>query len=87
MGKWGGLWIAAMLLAAPAVAHEKRADKCGCHHQYGLRHCHPKKKTDHCEAPVKATERARQQSAVDHGHDHDEDRAEPFEAPPRKVQL
>lgn len=44
----------ASLWGAKASAHEKRADPCGCHHQYGLRHCHEKKKTDHCEAPVKS---------------------------------
>lgn len=32
---------------------KKRVDACGCHHVYGLRHCHPARKTDHCEAPVK----------------------------------
>ncbi len=31
----------------------KRVDACGCHHVYGVRHCHPNRKTSHCEAPVK----------------------------------
>ena len=41
-----------LLVAAPALAHHARTDKCGCHNQYGLRHCHPSKKTKRCEAPV-----------------------------------
>jgi hypothetical protein len=46
--------LAALVLvfAAPAFGHERVADKCGCHSQFGLRHCHPKKKTRTCEAPV-----------------------------------
>lgn len=54
MGKLWGLFLGAALLAAPATAraHQKRTDRCGCHHQYGLRHCHPNKKTQSCEAPV-----------------------------------
>lgn len=39
----------------PSVCAKKRVDPCGCHHVYGLRHCHPNRKSDHCEAPVKAT--------------------------------
>jgi hypothetical protein len=49
-------WIlltALVATALPAQAHEKVADKCGCHSQYGLRHCHPRKKSRACEAPVK----------------------------------
>ncbi|MCI0572698.1 MAG: hypothetical protein L0Y66_18240 [Myxococcaceae bacterium] len=33
---------------------KKRTDACGCHHHFGLRHCHPKLKTPRCEAPVRA---------------------------------
>ncbi len=33
----------------------KRTDACGCHHYYGLRHCHPKLKTERCERPVNYT--------------------------------
>ncbi|HYV49607.1 MAG TPA: hypothetical protein VFA20_32330 [Myxococcaceae bacterium] len=52
---WGLLLGAGLLVAAPARAHdEKRTDKCGCHHQYGLRHCHPNKATPYCEAPASA---------------------------------
>lgn len=41
------------LAATPALAHkEKRTDPCGCHHQWGLRHCHPQKKSPKCEAPA-----------------------------------
>lgn len=39
----------------PSVCAKKRVDACGCHHVYGVRHCHPNRKSDHCEAPVKAT--------------------------------
>jgi hypothetical protein len=47
-------WVLALLvLAGPALGHEKRTDRCGCHHQYGLRHCHPDKKSKKCEAPAK----------------------------------
>jgi hypothetical protein len=50
-----GLGIALCLLSASVVAHnEKRTDPCGCHHQWGLRHCHLKKKTPRCEAPARA---------------------------------
>ena len=38
----------------PSVCAKKRVDACGCHHVYGIRHCHPNRKSDHCEAPVKA---------------------------------
>jgi hypothetical protein len=67
-------WVA---LAAPVQAEEssspplrptsdgscskKRTDACGCHHHFGLRHCHPKRKTPRCEAPVRADVAAREQ--------------------------
>jgi len=52
---WGFLLGAGLLVAAPAWAHDtKRTDKCGCHHQYGLRHCHPNKETPFCESPASA---------------------------------
>lgn len=38
----------------PSVCAKKRVDPCGCHHVYGIRHCHPNRKGEHCEAPVKA---------------------------------
>jgi len=61
----GGLFLAMALHAAPtvptanqvlnpAVCEKKRVDPCGCHHVYGIRHCHPNRKGAHCEAPVKA---------------------------------
>jgi hypothetical protein len=37
-----------------ASCAKKRTDACGCHHFYGLRHCHPKLKTPRCESPAKA---------------------------------
>lgn len=54
-----GTQVAAGELAAPthspaSVCKKKRVDPCGCHHVYGVRHCHPTRKTDHCEAPVRA---------------------------------
>jgi hypothetical protein len=52
-----GLALAGLAVAGPAAAHDKRTDRCGCHHQYGLRHCHPNKKTSACEAPARAEPR------------------------------
>ncbi|HYO66825.1 MAG TPA: hypothetical protein VEU33_12135, partial [Archangium sp.] len=39
---------------------KKRVDACGCHHVYGVRHCHPKRKSEHCEAMVQASEPSEQ---------------------------
>jgi len=61
-GAWAWVWglmLGAGLLATPAWGHDHRTDRCGCHHQYGLRHCHPTKKTTNCEAPAKAEAPAR----------------------------
>ena len=38
----------------PTTCSKKRVDACGCHHVYGVRHCHPKRKSEHCEAMVQA---------------------------------
>jgi hypothetical protein len=46
----------------PSVCAKKRVDACGCHHVYGIRHCHPNRKTNHCEAPVNATAPEKKQS-------------------------
>jgi len=65
MGFLGGVFLAVALQAVPAdtvagpvfnpsVCAKKRVDACGCHHVYGIRHCHPNRKGEHCEAPVKA---------------------------------
>jgi hypothetical protein len=43
-----------MQASSGSTCAQKRTDACGCHHHYGLRHCHPKKRTSRCEAPVKA---------------------------------
>jgi hypothetical protein len=51
------------LVSLPAVAHHKRVDPCGCHHQYGKRHCHPNLKSKRCEAPVKGTKKKAQAEA------------------------
>lgn len=69
MGILGALWVAVAVNAGPvevktapvfnpAVCAKKRVDACGCHHVYGVRHCHPKRKSDHCEAMVKAPDSA-----------------------------
>lgn len=74
MGRWRlwGLAVAGLVAIAPvALANgppleparnqacaKKRTDACGCHHYYGLRHCHPKLKTDRCERPVSYTRKA-----------------------------
>ncbi len=66
MGIVGSLLVAVALQTAPPVPQagqvfnpsacaKKRVDACGCHHVYGVRHCHPNRKGDHCEVPVKAT--------------------------------
>lgn len=54
MGKTAAaLALAVAMFAGPAFGHRsKRTDKCGCHHQYGLVHCHPNLKSNRCEAPV-----------------------------------
>ncbi|PTL76993.1 hypothetical protein [Vitiosangium sp. GDMCC 1.1324] len=40
----------------PATCSKKRVDACGCHHVYGVRHCHPKRRTDHCESVAQVNE-------------------------------
>lgn len=65
---WGAALAALLWMAPAALANgppleparnqacaKKRTDACGCHHYYGLRHCHPKLKTDRCERPVSHT--------------------------------
>lgn len=42
----------------PSVCSKKRVDACGCHHVYGVRHCHPKRKSEHCESMAQALEPA-----------------------------
>ncbi|AGC41415.1 hypothetical protein MYSTI_00056 [Myxococcus stipitatus DSM 14675] len=65
MGFLSGIFLAVALQAVPAdslagpvfnpsICAKKRVDACGCHHVYGIRHCHPNRKGEHCEAPVKA---------------------------------
>lgn len=38
----------------PGICAKKRVDACGCHHVYGIRHCHARRRSDHCEAVVQA---------------------------------
>jgi hypothetical protein len=47
----------------PSVCAKKRVDACGCHHVYGVRHCHPKRRSDHCEAMVQASEPEEREAA------------------------
>ncbi|MFY1826926.1 hypothetical protein ACN47A_13485 [Myxococcus fulvus] len=79
MGFLGGVFLAMALQAVPAdtvagpvfnpsICAKKRVDACGCHHVYGIRHCHPNRKGEHCEAPVKAQvseEKAEAQAVVE----------------------
>jgi hypothetical protein len=67
-----GVWCVAALLAWPApraaavnpqACAKKRVDACGCHHLYGLRHCHPNRKGPHCELPVRGDAGAQVQQA------------------------
>ena len=46
--------FAAAMSYPSSVCKKKRVDACGCHHVYGVRHCHPDRKGKHCEAIVKA---------------------------------
>ena len=43
--------LAAAAMSYPSsVCKKKRVDACGCHHVYGVRHCHPDRRSKHCEA-------------------------------------
>lgn len=47
--------VTAAVLWTPPLLSTKRCSKkpvdaCGCHHVYGVRHCHPTRRTNHCEA-------------------------------------
>jgi hypothetical protein len=42
----------------PSLCAKKRVDSCGCHHVYGVRHCHTKRQTEHCEGMVQRDEHA-----------------------------
>jgi hypothetical protein len=48
------LVLGAALWTPPLVRTElcakKRVDSCGCHHVFGVRHCHPNRRSAHCEA-------------------------------------
>jgi hypothetical protein len=65
---WVGLVAPAQASAPPlrstngSSCAQKRTDACGCHHHFGLRHCHPKRKTARCEAPVASQRPVPQQS-------------------------
>jgi len=39
-------------LARARTCAKKRTDACGCHHYFGVRHCHAKLKTDKCQRRV-----------------------------------
>lgn len=87
MGKWAAVVLGVLCFVGPVAAHEKRADKCGCHHQYGLRHCHPKYKTKTCEAPVKATGKVDLELALEPDHEHPEEVPNQSKVRPRSVRL
>jgi hypothetical protein len=58
MGKvWWSLGACALWVSIPIFAEgpcaTKRVDACGCHHVHGIKHCHPNRKTDKCQATVK----------------------------------
>ncbi|MBM7112392.1 hypothetical protein [Archangium primigenium] len=40
----------------PSLCAKKRVDSCGCHHVYGVRHCHSKRQSEHCESMAQADE-------------------------------
>ncbi|WP_257461853.1 hypothetical protein [Archangium lipolyticum] len=74
MGIFGALLVAVTVNAGPvevktapvfnpAICAKKRVDACGCHHVYGIRHCHPKRKSDHCEAMAQAPESSEQNAS------------------------
>jgi hypothetical protein len=45
--------VAASMSYPSSVCKKKRVDACGCHHVYGVRHCHPDRRSKHCEALAK----------------------------------
>lgn len=49
----------------PSLCAKKRVDACGCHHVYGVRHCHPKRQTEHCEGLAQAVDSSSSPSWVD----------------------
>jgi hypothetical protein len=58
MGKVVALCACALWVSIPIFAEgpcaKKRVDACGCHHVHGIKHCHPNRKTDKCQASAKA---------------------------------
>jgi hypothetical protein len=49
----------------PSLCAKKRVDPCGCHHVYGIRHCHQNRKSNHCEAQARADEPATEQETAE----------------------
>jgi hypothetical protein len=49
----------------PSLCAKKRVDPCGCHHVYGIRHCHQNRKSNHCEAQVRADEPESEQETAE----------------------
>lgn len=47
---WAGVTQSSLSRARSCA--NKRTDACGCHHYFGVRHCHPKLKTDRCQRRV-----------------------------------
>ena len=55
LGKLGTMVLLAATLWTPPLVKsgrclKKPVDSCGCHHVFGVRHCHPSRRTNHCEA-------------------------------------
>jgi hypothetical protein len=61
----------------PSVCAKKRVDACGCHHVYGVRHCHTKRQTDHCEGMAQLLDSSSAPSWVDVYLDGLEDSSSP----------
>ena len=49
----------------PSLCAKKRVDACGCHHVYGVRHCHPKRQTEHCAGMAQANDPSARPAWVD----------------------
>ncbi len=54
----GPIEVKAAPVFNPSLCAKKRVDSCGCHHVYGVRHCHSKRQSEHCEGLVQSDESA-----------------------------
>jgi hypothetical protein len=53
-GVLAGVLLSGIPIFAEGPCAKKRVDACGCHHVYGVRHCHPNRRTKNCAAPASA---------------------------------